>query len=181
MNKSTVLEKKTIIYCHIYQKNFLNNILKSSNLTNSRYKLYSSPSYGGPLTAREHNLFIYFPYQFSTMKIFQNLNYQVLTAIPTAHFYKEIVSKQKSLFEFHGQVDWFINSFNNWTYYFDVYNPKYTDLYLKFDNWNEFYSLISNDINSDSREKYLNKIKQAISLHHSKTDMKWKKFFNEIF
>ncbi len=181
MNKLAVSLKKTIIYCHSYQRNFLNNVLENSNLSNSKYKLYSRSEYGGPLTLREHNLFIYFPYQISTMKVFQNLNYQVLTAIPTARFFKEIVNKQKSLFEFHEQIHWFINKFSNWTYYFDVYNPKYTDLYLKFDNWDEFYSLINNDINNVSREKYLNEIKQAISLHHSETDMKWKIFLNEVF
>ena len=88
---------------------------------------------------------------------FQNLNYQVLTAIPTARFFKEIISKKKSLFEFHGQVDWFINSFNNWTYYFDVYNPKYTDLYLKFDSWNECLEL--REVKSLRKLKHPNIIK----------------------
>jgi len=72
--------KKTIIYATFFS-NFLKKYLKSSNVSDKKYEIHSRPTYGGPLTLKYHKLFIYFPYQFSTMKVFQNANYKVITAI----------------------------------------------------------------------------------------------------
>ena len=62
-------------------------------------------------------------------------------------------------FEFYGQIKWFINTFNNWTYYFDVYHPAYTEMYLKFNSWNELFNLINNNVNSSLKDNYLDRIK----------------------
>ena len=177
VKKKNVTNKKTIIYSH-FGENFLKDFLNSNKISNSKYKHYKSSTYGGPLTLSEHNLFIYFPYQFSTMKVFQNLNYGVLVAIPTSRFFKEIINRKNVVFEFNDQIHWFINNFENWTYYFDVYNPAYTNIYLKFDNWNEFIDLINKNVNISLRELHLNKIEKKMNFHYKENDMKWEAFFS---
>ena len=108
VKKEDVSNKKVIIYSH-FEKSFLKDRLNNNRVSNNKYRYYSSSVYGGPLTLAQHNLFIYFPYQFSTMKVFQNSNYGVFTAIPSATFFKEIINTDMPTFEFYGQIKWFIN------------------------------------------------------------------------
>jgi hypothetical protein len=65
--------------------------LKSKSVNQSLYDVLPH-DYGGPLVLKEYKFFIYLPYQFSTMKMYENMNNGVVVAIPTKKYYKEIIT-----------------------------------------------------------------------------------------
>ncbi len=62
-------------------------LLESKNVSKNLYEVLSQ-QYGGPQVLKEYKFFIYLPYQFSTMKMYENMNNGVLIAIPTKNYYK---------------------------------------------------------------------------------------------
>ena len=132
--------------------------------------------------SKEQRIFVYFPYQFSTMKVFQNSNYRVLMAVPTPRFFKELMLT--NTFEFidyaiycKSKLSEFILRFKNWTEYFDVYDSKYKNMHLQFDNWQELFNIIMDDNIHVLKKKYLLTIDQQIKQHSKEMDEKWTYFF----
>ena len=173
--------KKTIIYT-LFITDFAREILLKSNLKNGLYELHSEQTYGGPVTLKKHKLFVYIPYQFSTMKVFQNSNYGVMMAVPTPRFYEEIILRNFTEVEYAGvckdQVSWLIKNFpDNWPEFFDIYDPQYVDIHLQFDSWKELINIINHRNIDKIKKKFLPKISRAMKLHWMENDNKWDKFF----
>ncbi len=175
--KSRVSLRKTIIYTQ-YLINFMKNLFKKEKLPNYKFEIYSGPRYGGPLTAKQHKLFVYIPYQVSTMKVFQNANYRVLTAIPTPRFYKEIIKMDKS--KVIPEVVSLIEKVSDWTEYFDVYNSKYIDMFIQFDNWNELIDLINEKNMKTHMARQHNRMKRIMNMHWQENQQKWNDFFKTV-
>ena len=176
--KLMIKEKKTIIYTK-FCLDFLKSYLKTNNVSNKKYEIHSSPSYGGPFTLKGQYLFIYFPYQFSTMKVFQNANYRVLTAIPSPKFFKKIVLSDTT-HEQYSNMKWLLENVKDWTEYFDVYHSSYIEMYIQFDSWNELIDLINGKYFNFYHAKFYNRIKKIMKLHRQETDEKWDEFFRKI-
>jgi hypothetical protein len=178
-----VKQKKTIVYSVILI-NYIRNYLANSNLAKDSYTFFSDKKYGGPLTLKNHKIFVYFPYQFSTMKVFQNSNYGVVMAIPSPNFYKEFVMLAKKK---HGcgyivcEALWLFQNYKNWTEYFDVYNSNYIDMHIKFNSWPELIELINNKEIDSKRKIHSDIIGQKMNWHWKDNEQKWSKFFNLIF
>jgi hypothetical protein len=160
---------------------FIENELK--NLTNSTmYEFINGRSYGGARRMAKHKFFVYFPYEFSTMKVFENAYADVLTAIPTPRFLSEIINKAYRNYHFrvHGEIIRMINTFSNWTEYIDVYNKRYNKMYMQFDSLSELAKLIDEEAKID-RERYRTIRKQIMDLHVKEENEKWDHFFKTIF
>ena len=175
--KKTV-EKKTIIYAKLCV-DLLKIYLKNSNVSDKKYEIHSSPTYGGPLSLKDHNLFVYFPYQFSTMKVFQNANYRILTAIPSPKLYK-LMALSDTTHEHYSEIKWLLENVKDWTDYYDVYHPKYIGMYIQFDSWNELVDLINGKNLNSYRAKLSNRIKKIMNLHEHENDEKWDHFFKLV-
>ena len=179
-NELRVKQKKTIVYSTILI-DYIKNYLEKSKLSKKSYEFYFDKKYGGPLTLKKHKLFVYFPYQFSTMKVFQNSNYGVVMAIPSPDFYKEIVLLAKKI---NGCVYivcealWMFQNYQNWTEYFDVYNSNYIDMHIKFDSWTELIELINYKEIYGTSQKYLGIISKKMNWHWKDNENKWTQFFN---
>lgn len=127
----------------------------------------------------EQKLFVYFPYQFSTMKVFQNSNYGVIMAIPTPRFLKKIMLKDPNELE----VKLFIKNSKlySWTKYIDVYAPKYINMHLQFDNWIELFNIIKTAHFNISfiKKKYSKIINETMKWHSKTMKQKWLEFFKQ--
>ena len=64
-----VLKKKTIIYAQLNVPSIKEALIKH-RVSNSLYVVHTGQTYGGPMSALQHKIFVYFPYQFSTMKVY---------------------------------------------------------------------------------------------------------------
>jgi hypothetical protein len=171
--------KKTIIYTK-FCLDFLKNYLKTNNVSDKKYEIYSTPSYGGPITLKGlKGLFVYFPYQFSTMKVFQNANYRILTAIPSPKFYK-LIALSDTTHEHYSNIKWLLENVKDWTEYYDVYHSKYIRMYIQFDSWNELVDLINGKYLNSYWAKFSNRIKKTMNLHEHENNKKWNHFFKLV-
>jgi len=178
------VSSKSVIYVHSYffeDARFLNNF-KSLNKT--KYELFYMGNYGGPSFLKKHKLFIYFPYQYSTMKVFNNAINEILTVVPSSQFFKQIALEYSEDFYLMPELfNLFQRNPLNWTEYFDVYNRKYTGMFLKFNSWPQLHDLINNDNDVEinlKKSHYLQKGKKIMKQHWNEVDIEWKRFFNRL-
>ena len=106
------------------------------------------------------------------MKIFQNANVGVLTAIPTPRFFKQLLFQDSN-----EQGLWLVNNFQNWTEYYDVYQSKYIDMHLQFNNWNELIDIIQMNETNNIKSIFTNIIKDKMEIHTKEVNQKWDEFF----
>ena len=139
-------------------------------------------NYGGPHQLAKHKLFVYFPYQFSTMKVFENLYAGVLTAVPSPNFLLELLTPAftKSKYRMQEQIIILSKKYSYWTEYIDVYNGKFKSLFIQFESFIELAKLIDNDIEL-KRDKFLNARKEIMNEHEKKQHMIWDHLFEAIF
>ncbi len=171
------LKQNNVIYVHRYMDNLKKFVIDSIGELNSNFEIFSHGTYGGPAYLSKQKVFIYFPYQPSTMKVFDNAVNNVFTAIPTPHFFKQLVTKFQLDFYLMPELLEFIQTNKNWTEYFDVYNKKYYGMYLTFNNWIEFKSILTNDLIA-KKIYYLDKMKEIMKTHQNEVDLGWRNFFN---
>jgi hypothetical protein len=180
---SSKSNNNTIIYLHEYMyslKSFLKNQLEKTDKT--KFKFFSHGNYGGPKFLRNQKLFIYIPYQYSTMKVFDNAINGVLTAIPSPDFFKIIAKEYSQDFYLMPEILDFIKENSNWTQYFDIYNKNYIDMYVQFNNWNEFKLLVdNNDEIIKKKDYYLKKMNETMEKHYNQVDLSWKNFLHEFY
>ena len=135
--------------------------------------------YGGPLTLKNKSkLFVYIPYNFSTMKVFQNANYGILTAIPTPRFYLEFIMNKTDLKNLDPAIIKLVENKPDWTEYFDVYNSKYIDMYVLFDNFDQLVELIEKKDLDELKLSYRNINRIIMNRHKREVDQKWNEFFH---
>lgn len=174
---------KSVIYIHndFNEPNFLKNF---EMLDKNSYKIFTFGVYGGPLFLKKQKIFIYFPYQYSVMKVFDNAANGVFTAIPTAKFFKQIFIEYNQNFHLMPELlDLFETNPNNWTEYFDVYNKKYSEMYFKFDSWSQLYDIINNYDKNEiikNRSHYLKKTNEIMKEHWTEVDNEWNRFFTRL-
>ena len=143
----------------------------------------------GPEAAREHKIFVYFPYQFSTMKVFQNSNHGVIMAIPSPKFYKDFIfmaNDEGDAYHRHlkAQLRWLITTLDEgqqWTEYFDVYNSGYIDMHVQFNSLQELIDIINSKDVSELKERQLKITERTMSWHWREVEQKWDEFFEAIF
>ena len=63
-----VLKKKVIIFAQLNVP-IIKEALVKLKVSTSLYVFHKGPTYGGPISALHHKIFVYFPYQFSTIKV----------------------------------------------------------------------------------------------------------------
>jgi hypothetical protein len=171
LERNPVKLKKSIFYSQFFV-NIIKKVLDEKKVSKDLYSIYTEAKYGGPLTLKEHKIFIYFPYQFSIMKIFQNANVGVLTAIPTPRFFKQLLFQDPN-----EQGVWLVNNFRNWTEYYDVYQSKYIDMHLQFNDWNELIDIIQMNDTNNIKSVFTNIIKDKMEMHTKEVNQKWDEFF----
>ena len=136
------------------------------------------------IESKEHKIFVYFPYQVSTQKVFQNANSGVFMAVPSPRFLKELLlthtleREPYALFCKH-HLTQIVTQIDNWPDYFDVYESKYAHMYLQFDSWKELFDIIMADENAlgSLREKFAKTTAQTMQSHRNEMDQKWSQLF----
>ncbi|KAJ3385929.1 hypothetical protein HDU80_000530, partial [Chytriomyces hyalinus] len=96
--------------------------------------------YGGPHTLKQYRAYIEFPYQVSTMKLYENLAAGVVMLIPSHSFFKELVEKRIHAF---GPWEMLRRMGPNWHEYMDYYIPElnpYINYFNSFDHLREILS-----------------------------------------
>lgn len=172
---------KSIIYLHQYMYE-ITALIKNNKNINNNYKIFEHGTYGGPRFLRKQKIFIYFPYQSSTMKVFDNAANGVLTAVPTPEFFHQLALKYLSDFYLMPELLNFIQANpKNWTEYFDIYNKKYIHMYVTFNNWTQFENIVNNEITIEMKNNYLKIINETMEKHKLEVDLGWKYFFNQFY
>ncbi len=117
------------------------------------------------------------------MKVFDNAVNGVLTAVPTPEFFKKIALEyDKYLYLMRPHLlELFQTNPSNWTEYFDVYNKKYSKMFLQFNNWSQLYHMINdNDAIASKRNYYIQKMESIMKQHWIDVDIEWKRYFKRL-
>lgn len=107
--------------------------------------------YGGPRTLSEYNsIVVHLPYQVSIMKMWENLAYGTLMAIPSPKFFSEICSEHNC-----GQTGDVFETKNvigkeKWADFVDFYLPGWEKCFLQFDNWEHLKEILEKREYEDS-------------------------------
>lgn len=121
-----------------------------------------SNRYGGPLTLNQYNsIVIHFPYQVSTMKMWENAAYGVITAIPSPDFYTKICDQywcknSRDAFSPKDEV-----KDEDWWHYVDFYMPEFSECFVQFDSWDELDTLLTEKSYLDNAEACMEKMEKA--------------------
>ena len=166
---------------------FVYSRLDALNVSQKLY-LPKTVNYGGPHVASKHKMFVYLPYQFSTMKVFENSNAGVVTVIPTARLFKHIVlnvytwdKTKESPFYAYSDIKYVFNHYpNNWTEFFDVYSQRYTQMFVKFDSFEDLARLIKEEVKID-RQTYWKSQRKIMRDHVAEIERQWDRLFYKIF
>ncbi|KAJ3128742.1 hypothetical protein HK100_009013 [Physocladia obscura] len=121
--------------------------------------------YGGPKTLVKYKAFIEFPYQVSTMKLYENLAAGVVMLFPSKEFFKQLI--QTGIHSFH-PWDKISRAGDNWHMYMDYYHPDISP-----------YSMLINDENLDTKNVRVNGPKAYAKLV-TQTLHGWAQLFDEM-
>lgn len=111
--------------------------------TNHECKVFKK-HYGGPRTLSLYqSIVVHLPYQVSIMKMWENLAYGVLMAVPSPEFFNKICAENKctevkDAFETKKVVGEEI-----WYKYLDFYLPEWEKCFIKFDSWEELDTILT--------------------------------------
>ena len=117
------------------------------------------------------------------MKVFDNAVNDVLTAVPSPEFFKEIALEyEKDLFLMQPYlVELFQTNPSNWTEYFDVYNKKYSEMFFQFNSWSHLHHIINdNEEIALKKNDYVKKMKSIMKQHWEEVDIEWSRFFKRL-
>jgi hypothetical protein len=117
------------------------------------------------------------------MKVFDNAVNGVLTAVPTPEFFKRIALEyDKYLFLMRPYLlELFQTNPFDWTEYFDVYNKKYSEMFVQFNNWSQLYHMINDNEEIALRRNHYNKKMNSIMKQHwSEVDIEWRRYFKRL-
>ena len=142
--------------------------------------------YGGASALREKfDWFLYIPYQFSTMKVFEMIRDGPVMVVPSAEFFKKIFLEVGSPnFEYAGsQMQQCITRSHpkDWERFFDVYYPKCSDMSIKFHSWEQLREwLRMGKIPGVDLQEFRKKVAQRMKEHELEQLIEWKKVFSLI-
>ncbi|KAI9338452.1 hypothetical protein BDR26DRAFT_803638, partial [Obelidium mucronatum] len=99
-----------------------------------------SGGYGGPKTLAKYKAFIEFPYQVSTMKLYENLAAGVVMLLPSKNFFEELIEKG-----IHGFGPWdkISRAGADWHLYMDYYHPDISPFVYYFDSFEHLKVLLT--------------------------------------
>ncbi|KAJ3395789.1 Origin recognition complex subunit 5 [Lobulomyces angularis] len=101
--------------------------------------------YGGPSKVAQYKALLFFPYQTSTMKLYENLSQGVVTYVPTPRLLKEMIVIPGFDIDDHKHLANCINSgLKDWFNYIEVYNEDLSRFFYQFDTLEELKVLLSN-------------------------------------
>ncbi|SGZ57778.1 CIC11C00000000193 [Sungouiella intermedia] len=132
--------------------------------------------YGGPRTlSRYHSIVVHLPYQVSIMKMWENLNYGTLMAIPSPKFFTKICNENTC-----GQTEHVFETKkvfkDTWHEYVDFYLPGWEKCFVQFDSWDHLKDIIE-------KREYVNDINTCRDMMLDMRDenlKQWKKVFNDF-
>ncbi|KAI8606841.1 hypothetical protein BC830DRAFT_1159934, partial [Chytriomyces sp. MP71] len=113
--------------------------------------------YGGPQTLRNFKAYLEFPYQVSTMKLYENLAAGVVMLIPTPRFLETLWKNRdheilyhmwslrrlprRRLFRLQRPLHTARLGFPRWSAFMDYYAPEFAPYIYYFDSWEELLAL----------------------------------------
>jgi hypothetical protein len=179
-------EPKYVIYSRCFS--FVEKMLDNYNVSKTKYDLVQQQSYSGPRTLAKQKMFVYFPCEFSSVKVFENMYAGVLMAIPTREFFKEIVldvyqkpDEPSQPFRSYFMIkDMFNKHPNDWAEYYDIYHKSYKHMFVKFSGWEELSWLLNEDIIVE-KDYYVNTMRSVMERHEKESIMKYKQMFAKIW
>ncbi|KAJ3027071.1 UNVERIFIED_CONTAM: hypothetical protein HDU68_004554 [Siphonaria sp. JEL0065] len=104
--------------------------------------------YGGPKTLAKYKAFIEFPYQVSTMKLYENLAAGVVMLFPSKDFFRELVEKDLHAF---GPWDKISRSGDNWHLSMDYYSPDIAPYVYYFSSFDQLKAMLTSGTNLDTK------------------------------
>ncbi|KAJ3247391.1 hypothetical protein HDU78_004365 [Chytriomyces hyalinus] len=107
-----------------------------------------SGGYGGPKTLANYRAFIEFPYQVSTMKLYENLAAGVVMLLPSKDFFRELIEKDLHAF---GPWDKISRAGDDWHKYMDYYAPEIAPFVYYFNSFNHLKSMLTSDAILDTK------------------------------
>lgn len=120
-----------------------------TNKVRSTYLRGVGDHYGGPLNLALTKCLVYFPYQVSVMKMFENFYAGVITAIPSRAFLQSLLDNYPQLL---GDVREGMKV--GAKEFVEFYNPKYNHFFIQFNDWEELETLL--DMPSDEFATHFN-------------------------
>lgn len=133
--------------------------------------------YGGPRTLSKYeSIVVHLPYQVSIMKMWENLAYGILTAIPTPRFFTEICTQgecreARDVFETKKVV-----GEEKWTNYVEYYDKEWEQCFIQFDNWDQLKNLLE----SRDYQKNINACRNKMMDLRDKNLKAWKAFLDTL-
>ncbi|KAI8614657.1 hypothetical protein BC830DRAFT_1229576 [Chytriomyces sp. MP71] len=108
--------------------------------------------YGGPKTAAKYRAFVEFPYQASTMKLYEHIAAGVVMLVPSPRFYFEL--QKAGFFSTPDMQTSLLYQGKNWTKYHDYYNDAMKAFLYYFDSFEELKTMLQKDVDTRGlREK----------------------------
>ncbi|KAJ3071356.1 hypothetical protein HDU98_005452 [Podochytrium sp. JEL0797] len=105
--------------------------------------------YGGPKTLAKYKAFIEFPYQVSTMKLYENLAAGVVMLVPSKDFFRELIEKDLHSF---GPWDKISRAGpDTWHLHMDYYHPDLSPYIYYFTSFDHLHALLTSSTILDSR------------------------------
>ncbi|KAI8837992.1 hypothetical protein BJ741DRAFT_648351 [Chytriomyces cf. hyalinus JEL632] len=132
-------------------------------------------TYGGPKTAAKHKAFIEFPYQVSTMKMYENIMAGVVIFIPSPEFYLMLHKNDTIASRVFGEI---LMTGNEWTKYNDYYCDDMKPFLYTFDSFPHLKQLLeqtptdSRNLRKDGPVAYKKFIEAAV--------LGWADLFDEL-
>lgn len=141
-NTGAVKEEPCLIIARVEQDRTLMHQLVKDN-TGYDCKVLDG-HYGGPRTLNRYDsVVVHLPYQVSIMKMWENLHYGILMAIPSPEFFTKICNENNcgqtaDVFETKKVFD-----DKTWSEYVDFYLPGWENCFLLFDSWDHLKEIIA--------------------------------------
>lgn len=122
-----------------------------------------SGTYNGPEDLKGFKGVLFFPYAFSNLALFENLQRGIIHFVPTQRFLAQLGFIRAGM---HGNLDWC-------EWYFDLYK----DYLIFFDSWHELKIKVQNCNYDYLRQK----IRVFGQEHRNSMIAEWQKLFEELF
>ncbi|KAI8827710.1 hypothetical protein BJ741DRAFT_629096 [Chytriomyces cf. hyalinus JEL632] len=161
MDKSLHTPDNTSILTLFHNHTNVFTLLKSEHIPNLTIFPKEHAHYGGPQGLTGYKAYLEFPYQVSTMKLYENLAGGVVMLIPTPQFLEHIWKSNNHEILYHmwslrrlpvrqwlhlkPQHHAHVPGFPQWSAYMDYYAPEFAPYLYYFGSWEELRELASLD------------------------------------
>jgi hypothetical protein len=161
-------------YNNFTNKPYLNNTIfippyhNDTKMMNLTKKLQSiglksyTGKYDGPMDLLNYKCVVHIPYAWSNLAFFESFQLGIVYFIPTIDFFNKL-RIGKYFF-------WSPPFINNLLFLSEWYNPKFNNLIIKFNSWED----LVNKINTLDYEKHKLKLKEFGNTYKQETINKWK-------